>query len=113
MALLYRAAAVCVSVPESDSAPTSVFEAVSLGTPTVVSDLPWVSEPVHRNARLTVVPVGDHEGLAAAMLRAIRDPSEADARANIELVSRELDRDTIFDGVGREYEQIARRRRRR
>jgi len=47
IAFAYRAAAAVVSVPESDSAPTSVFEGFSLGTPAIVSDVPWVTEPVH------------------------------------------------------------------
>lgn len=107
IAFAFRAASVCVSVPESDSAPTSVFEALAVGTPAIVSDLPWVHEPVYREARLGVVPVGDHMALAAAIERAVLEPSEADAAANRELVERHFDRDRLFDEVEREYERLA------
>lgn len=103
----YRAAGVCVSVPESDSAPTSVFEALAVGTPAVVSDLPWVHEAVHSEARVGVVPVGDHAAMAHAIEAALERPSEADARANMELVERRFDRDRVFGEIGAEYERLA------
>ena len=107
MAFALRAASVCVSVPETDSAPTSVIEAISLGTPAVVSDLPWVHEPVHDEARLAVVPVGDAGALAEAIAHAVAEPSPEHARANMELVERSFDRDRVFDEIGREYERLA------
>jgi glycosyltransferase involved in cell wall biosynthesis len=107
MAFAFRAASAVVSVPESDSAPTSVFEALSLGTPAIVSELPWVSEPVYREARLSVVPVGDHRALADAIEHATSEPSPEDARANMELVSNHFDRDRVFAEVGRAYEALA------
>ena len=107
VAFAFRAAAAVVSVPESDSAPTSVFEALSLGTPAIVSDLPWVREPVYREARLSVVPVGDHRALAEAIEHAVAEPSPEDARANMELVMQRFDRDRVFAEVGRAYEALA------
>jgi glycosyltransferase involved in cell wall biosynthesis len=107
MPLVYRAASVCVSVPSSDSAPTSVFEALALGVPAIVSELPWLEEPVYRHARLRRVPVGDHEALAVAIVDALRSPRPDDDAANRELVARELDRDRIFAGVETEYERLA------
>jgi L-malate glycosyltransferase len=106
MAFAYRAASAVVSIPESDSAPTSVFEALSLGTPAIVSDLPWVGEPVHREARLSVIPVGDHRALAEAIEHVVSEPSPEDARVNMELVSRHMDRDLLFAEVGRAYEAL-------
>ena len=107
IAFAFRAAAAVVSVPESDSAPTSVIEALSLGTPAIVSDLPWVTEPVYSEARLSVVPVGDHLALADAIEQAVTEPSPEDARANMQLVERSFDRDGIFGEVGRAYEALA------
>jgi glycosyltransferase involved in cell wall biosynthesis len=107
IAFAYRAAAAVVSVPEYDSAPTSVFEALSLGTPAIVSDLPWVTEPTYSEARLSVVPVGDHLALADAIEHAVSEPSPEDARANMELVTRSFDRDRIFAEVGRAYQALA------
>jgi glycosyltransferase involved in cell wall biosynthesis len=107
MALAYRAAAVCLSVPESEGAPSSVFEALSVRAPVIVSDLPWVHEPVHREARLRVVPVGDHDALAEAIVAALESPSEEDAEHNLRLVERSFDRDRVLSAFGLEYERIA------
>ncbi|MET0958451.1 MAG: glycosyltransferase family 4 protein [Solirubrobacterales bacterium] len=107
IALAYRAAVAVVSVPESDSAPTSVFEALSLGTAAIVSDLPWVTEPGYSEARLSVVPVGDHLALADAIEHTVAEPSPEDARANMDLVARSFDQDRIFGEVGRAYEALA------
>jgi glycosyltransferase involved in cell wall biosynthesis len=107
VAFAYRAAAACVSVPESDSAPTSVFEALAVGTPAIVSELPWVSEPVHREARLEVVPVGDHAALARAIAGALSGQLDGGIEPNRELVARSFDRDTVFAGMEREYERLS------
>lgn len=106
MPFVYRAAVVCVSIPESDSAPTSVFEALALGVPAIVSELPWVSEPVHDQARLTVVRGGDHGELADAIEDALSRPPGDDSEANRRLVAEHFDRARVFAEVGREYERL-------
>lgn len=107
MSLAFRAAAVCVSIPKSDSAPTSVFEALSLGVPAIVSDLPWVREPVHEEARMSVVSGDDPDALAEAIVESLAHPSPADADANRQLVREHFDRELVFAGVGAEYERLA------
>ena len=107
MAFAYRAAAVCVSVPESDSAPTSVFEAMAVGTPGIVSELPWLAEPVHREAQLTDVPVGDAAALAEAILAGLAGELDYGVDANRDLVARCFDRDTVFGAVEDDYERLA------
>jgi glycosyltransferase involved in cell wall biosynthesis len=107
MPFVYRASAVCVSIPESDSAPTSVFEALSLGTPAIVSELPWVREPVHEQARLSVVPGHDRGALADAIVAALSRPSADDAEANRRLVAEQFDRGRVFAEVDREYARLA------
>jgi glycosyltransferase involved in cell wall biosynthesis len=107
MPLFYRAASVCVSVPEGDSAPTSVVEAMALGTPTVVSDLPWVHEPEYRGAHLRVVAVGDARGLAKSLVEELRSPSPRDGELNRRLVAQRFDRERIFSEVELLYERLA------
>jgi glycosyltransferase involved in cell wall biosynthesis len=105
--LVYRAASVCVSTPASDSAPTSVFEALALGVPAVVSDLPWVHEPVYREARLGIVPVGDHLRLAEAILERITAPISDDQEQNRRLVATHFDRNRVFEGVEVDYRRLS------
>jgi glycosyltransferase involved in cell wall biosynthesis len=46
-------------------------EAMLCGTPSVASALPGVRQPVHQTGMGEVVPIGDDEALAAALLRVI------------------------------------------
>ena len=104
MAFVYRAVAVCVSVPRSDSAPTSVVEAVALGAPVVVSDLPWTREEPYRHLHMEVVPVGEAEALGGAIARQVRSgPAEENQR----VAGRYFDRDVLFGAVEKEYERLA------
>jgi len=104
MAFVYRAAAVCVSVPRSDSASTSVIEAAALGAPVVVSDLPWTREEPYRHLHMEVVPVGQPEPLGDAIARQVQSgPEEENQRA----AGRYFDRAALFEAVEREYERLA------
>jgi len=46
-------------------------EAMLCGTPSIASALPGVRQPVHQTGMGEVVPVGDSDALAAAILRVI------------------------------------------
>lgn len=80
---LYRSADVIVSVPETDSFPVTLLEAMACGIPAVVSDIPAVT-PVYREidpvAPDLIVPVGDARATAAALRRAIDLPAADRAR---------------------------------
>ena len=56
MAQYLRAADVCVSIPDTDSSPRSVWEAMACGCACVLSDLPWVSELIEADRHALVVP---------------------------------------------------------
>jgi glycosyltransferase involved in cell wall biosynthesis len=66
-----RMADVVVSVPESDSFPVSVLEAMACATPVVVSDLPPARETLGPIVPELIVPVGDPPALATALRRAL------------------------------------------
>jgi glycosyltransferase involved in cell wall biosynthesis len=76
MADYYRAADVCVSIPSSDSAPRSVWEAMACGCPVVLSDLPWVREQIEPAVDALLVPV-DAGAVGAALTRVLTDPALA------------------------------------
>lgn len=75
LADLYRLADVIVSVPETDSFPVTLLEAMACGRPIVASDLPAITpilgelDPL---ARELIVPVGDPTATATAIERALR-----------------------------------------
>jgi glycosyltransferase involved in cell wall biosynthesis len=81
MAQYYRAADVCVSIPSSDSAPRSVFEAMACGVPCVLSDLPWVHEQLRNEREALVVPI-ESFAVAGAITRLLDDPELATAVAS-------------------------------
>lgn len=87
MADYFRAADVCVSIPDSDSSPRSVWEAMGCGCVCVLSDLPWVHELIRDGEHALVVPARANE-LAEAICRLLAEPDLRDrlARNGRELV---------------------------
>jgi glycosyltransferase involved in cell wall biosynthesis len=104
----YRAADVVVSIPDSDSSPRSVWEAMACGAACVLSDLPWVRELiVDGEHALVVAPRPD--AVVAAIDRLLSDAplrrSIADhARA---LVEEHRNRDREMDRLERLYRELA------
>lgn len=71
---LYRSGDVLVSIPETDSFPVTLLEAMACGLPAVVSDLPAVTPvygPIDPIAAELIVPVGDVHATARAVRRAL------------------------------------------
>lgn len=110
---LLRLAAVVVSVPESDSFPVTLLEAMACGRPIVASDLPAVG-PVLRSIDPEMdrflVPVGDATATAAAIERAlVMERSEAarlGARLRAHVVD-QADYDTSMARMEGLYRQLA------
>ena len=66
----------CIVVPSLNS--TESFglvqvEAMLCGTPSIASDLPGVRQPVNQTGMGEIVPVGDAQALAAAIVRVVGD----------------------------------------
>jgi len=77
---LYRSADVLASVPETDSFPVTLLEAMACGVPAVVSDIPAVAPvygPIDPVTAELIAPVGDASATARALARALQlDPGE-------------------------------------
>lgn len=105
----YQAADVCVSVPNSDSSPRSVWEAMACGCACVVSDLPWVHELVEDGRHALVVPP-ERAAVAAALHRLLTEPDLA-ARIGAsarELVERHRDQRVEMDRLAAVYRRLGR-----
>lgn len=108
LADVYRAADVCVSIPSSDSAPRTVWEAMACGTPCVVSELPWLRGMLVPGTDVVAVPID-----AAAVAQAILDILDhhdaaaglaANGRARVE---REHDAATALARWRQLYDEVA------
>ena len=110
MVSYYRAADVCISIPNSDSSPRSVWEAMGCGTPCVLSDLPWVHELIRDGEHALVVPISE-EAVADAMRRLLADQDLADhlARQGRQLVEEHHDADKELRRLCDVYQRLARR----
>ena len=86
------AADICISVPSSDSSPRSVYEAMACGAPPILSDLPWTKDFITPEQNALLVPVRDHQSLAAAILRLLSNGElrERITNANLKLVDEKL-----------------------
>ena len=106
----YRAADVCVSIPDSDSSPRSVWEAMACGCPCVLSDLPWVHELIE-DGRHALVVAPEPDAVAAAIRRLLTEPDLAARIAGEarELVLAHRDQRVEMDRLSELYRSVAAR----
>ncbi|MGN6868513.1 MAG: glycosyltransferase family 4 protein [Solirubrobacteraceae bacterium] len=111
MADYFRAADVCVSIPDTDSSPRSVWEAMACGSACVLSDLPWVHELIRDGEHALVVPVRAAD-VAEAIRRLLTEPDlrEALARNGRRLVEQHRNAAAEMDRLEALYLRLAGRR---
>jgi glycosyltransferase involved in cell wall biosynthesis len=85
MAELYRSADVMVNPSLADNMPISVLEALASGVPVVSSRVGGVPHLVQHGNTALLVPPGDVDAMAKAVIRVLEDPELADrlARAGL------------------------------
>lgn len=77
VALLYQSADLAVNPSLVDNMPNSILEALACGVPVVSTNVGGVPFTVDDGKTALLVPAGDAEAMAEAMLRLIRDESLA------------------------------------
>lgn len=110
IAELYRLADIAVSVPSSDGTPVSVLEAMACGAAPVVSDLPSLREWITDGENGLLVPVGDPEALAAAIVRLLQQPHlrEQFRQRNQEIIHSRADHQIEMQKMEQLYESLCR-----
>ena len=73
IAKYYRTVDICISIAESDGTPISVLEAMASGSALVVSNLSTIHDWIHNEQEGLVVPVGDVNTIADAIVRLLED----------------------------------------
>jgi glycosyltransferase involved in cell wall biosynthesis len=96
---LLRAASVFVLPSAAEGLPNVLLEALAVGLPAVVTDIPGTDEVVQHEREALMVPVDDVAALAAAIERVLTTPELAErlARAGHALVLREFDMERVVD----------------
>jgi glycosyltransferase involved in cell wall biosynthesis len=107
LANYFRAADICVSIPDSDSSPRSVWEAMASGCACVISDLPWAHELIVDGKHALLVPP-TRDAVASALRRLLTDPGLAReiGRHARTLVERHRDERTEMNRLSRLYESL-------
>ena len=75
MPSLLDAADVYLNAPNIDNMPGSILEAFASGLPVVTTDAGGIPHIVRHGETGLIVSRGDHEGMAAAAVRLLEDPS--------------------------------------
>jgi type III pantothenate kinase len=104
----FRAADVGVSVPSSDAAPRSVWEAMASGLPVVASDLPQLRERLGDDTGAAFVPI-EPEAIATALAELIEDRARREAlgRAGRDWATANVDRREHVERLGRVYAEVS------
>jgi glycosyltransferase involved in cell wall biosynthesis len=74
---LYRTASVVVNASHTDNLPISLLEALAAGVPIVSTDVGGIPYVVKHETTALLVPPGDPDAMAAAILRLLGDPALA------------------------------------
>jgi len=78
-----------------ENSPLTIHEAFQRGVPVLTSDLGGMAELVERGGGLTFAP-GDHDALAALLVKLAGDPSRVDALAATIPAVRSIDEDVVL-----------------
>ncbi|MBN1920075.1 MAG: glycosyltransferase [Anaerolineae bacterium] len=110
IAALYRLADIAISIPASDGTPISVLEAMACGAAPIVSDLPSLKEWITDGENGLLVPVGDAEALAAAIVRLLHKPQlrEQFRQRNQEIIQTRANREMEMAKMEQLYLQLLR-----
>ncbi|MDO9227728.1 MAG: glycosyltransferase family 4 protein [Pseudomonadota bacterium] len=100
MAALYREASLSLNTALADNMPNSVLEALACGLPVVSSEVGGVPFLVRHEETALLVPPGDAEAMASAMLRLIEDD---DLRQKLIHNGREHVQSFTWARVGRQW----------
>jgi len=106
MPFFCKDADVVISVPSSDSSPSSVYEAMACKTPVITSDLPWYKGKLDEDRDMVVVPVRNVEKLAQAIIQVLSGERRVDVDSAYQKVYNNINFETENRKLERLYEKI-------
>lgn len=104
----YSKASVAISIPESDSTPVSLLEAFASTLPVVLSDLPAYHEWVTPELNGKIVPVGDVEATAEALIDILQNTERSQewGKYNLRIAEKYCDREENMRRLERWYREL-------
>ena len=107
--LYLNAADIYVSSSHTDGSSLSLLEAMACGLPVVVTDVPAILEWIEDGENGGVVPIGDSELIAEAIIRLIRDPerSRIMGQENLAIAKKRADWDRNFEVLESLYKSVS------
>jgi glycosyltransferase involved in cell wall biosynthesis len=109
LALTFSLADITISLAKSDSLPTSLLEAMACGSVPIYSDVGSIGEWITPGENGMLVPPGDSQALAAAILEILAQPEEWWRQAqtrNRQIVSKRADRNRELEAVAADYSTL-------
>ncbi len=91
MPFIYRDSDIVLSIPNSDSSPRSVYEAMACGSNVIVTDLPWIGKKFANKKELFVVPLHDMDQLIGTISNILEGKEKIDEQAEFSRVRKILD----------------------
>lgn len=110
MPFIYRDSDVVISIPNSDSSPRSVYEAIACGSNVIVSDLPWIGNKFTHNKELFIVKLHDKEGLINQITNILCGKEAIDIEIGFNRIKQILDYRISEKKLRRIYAYIIRRK---
>jgi glycosyltransferase involved in cell wall biosynthesis len=105
---LYALMDIFVLPSHREGFPRSPMEASAMGVPCIVTDIRGCREAVEHEENGVLVPLGQVDALAAAILRLLREPAYAHqlGQAGRRLAEARFDEEFVFDKVKAEYHRL-------
>lgn len=103
---IYSDSDIVISIPNSDSSPRSVYEAIACGCNVIVTELPWIRNKFKDGREIFTVPLHDKESLTRIVEKILSGTIRIDADAAFERVKKNLDYKISEKKLKKLYENI-------
>ena len=102
----YKDADVIVSIPLSDSSPFSVYEAMAVKKPVIVSNLPWIDGKFINNQDLVTVDCNDNKKLSQLILDILKNKLTLDLNNAHKIIKEKINMKIENERLNQYYKYI-------
>lgn len=103
---IYNDSDIVISIPNSDSSPRSVYEAIACGCNVIVTELPWIRNKFKDGREIFTIPLHDKESLICIVENILSGIIQVDSNAAFDRVKKMLDYKISEKKLKKLYENI-------